>query len=154
MRELHTEINIYASPGTVWSVLLDFESNPQWNPFITRITGSPEAGARLECRPRLPGRRKPIVFRPRVSRLVPEQTFAWAGHLLIPGLADAEHFFEIFPLEGPPEREGVRLVHRQEYRGPLVPVLWPFFHEKTRLGFQQMNEALKDRAENAETAPS
>jgi len=163
VREIHTEIEIRASAGTVWRMLLDFESYPDWNPFITRITGEPEAGARLECRPRLPGSRRPVVFRPRVSRLEPEQTFAWKGHFLLPGLADGEHFFELFPLAAsgeadgagsPGERQGVRLVHRQEYRGPLMPILWPFFHGKTRLGFEQMNEALKARAEQAERATS
>jgi len=162
MREIHTEIRIHARPRTVWDMLLDFDAYPAWNPFITRITGTAHAGARLECRPRLPGSRKPIVFRPRISRLVPEQTFAWTGHFLLPGLADGEHFFELFSLDSqreagaagaagdPGQPRGVRLVHRQEYRGPLVPVLWPFFHRKARLGFQQMNEALKTRAEHAD----
>jgi hypothetical protein len=163
MREVRTEITIHAAPAKVWSLLLDFPSYPLWNPFILRIRGIPELGATLECCPRLPGNRRPMTFRPRITRLEPERTFAWTGHFLLPGLADGVHFFEILPLEesptpdttGPPwKRGGIRLVHRQEYRGPLVPVFWAFFGRRTRQGFEQMNEALKDRAERAEETAS
>ncbi len=81
---------------------------------------------------------------------MPKKTFAWTGHVLFPGLADGEHFFEISPREG----GGVLLVHRQEYWGLLIPLLWPFFHDRTRQGFERMNEALKKRAEDREATGS
>lgn len=41
-----------------------------------------------------------------------------------------------------------KLVHREEFRGTLVPFLWKsFFLKKMLKGFLQLNEKLKIRAE-------
>jgi len=148
MKEIRTEIAIQAAAGTVWSILLDFPAYPAWNPFMTGIRGKPAVGEKLECRPRLPESRRVLTFRPTVSRLTPERVFAWKGHTLLPGIADGEHFLELEPLG----KGSVRLVHRQEYWGLLIPVFWAFFAVRTREGFQRMNEALKARAEERQRA--
>lgn len=70
------------------------------------------------------------------------------GHLLIPGLSDGEHIFEVEPSS----RRGVRLVHRQIFKGLLVPILWPLMGAKTRSGFIRMNEALKEQSEKVQAA--
>jgi hypothetical protein len=147
MREIFTEIDIQASAATAWAILTDLERYSQWNPFMTQIKGKAKVGEKLKCYPQLPGNRRAFTFRPRVSCIVSERVFVWAGRLLIPGLADAEHFFEMAPLE----RGGIRLVHRQEYRGILVPLLWPLFAERTQKGFELMNKALKERAERMQS---
>jgi len=143
MREVFTEIRINATAATVWSVLVELPKYHLWNPFVVRAKGEVRVGERLECHPKLPGRKRPVTFRPVVSHAVPERLFAWKGHTLMPGLADGDHIFEIEPLED----GGVRLVHRQEFRGLLIPLLSPFLGERTRQGFEQMNQALKKRAE-------
>src|SRR3972149_2322813 len=43
-RVIHTEIQINAAPESVWAVLIDFPSYPQWNPFITRARKDPGGG--------------------------------------------------------------------------------------------------------------
>ena len=48
MRVLETEIHITASPERVWSVLMDFDRYPDWNPFIRRARGRVEVGEKLE----------------------------------------------------------------------------------------------------------
>jgi hypothetical protein len=40
------------------------------------------------------------------------------------------------------------LVHREEFRGILVPLLWGSLEVKTKKGFEAMNLALKQRAED------
>ncbi len=37
--EIKTEILISASPEKVWAILNDFGNYPNWNPFITSLTG-------------------------------------------------------------------------------------------------------------------
>ena len=50
MKELHSEIEIAASPERVWDILADFAAYPRWNPFIRHISGELEVGERLEVR--------------------------------------------------------------------------------------------------------
>ena len=56
MINLKTEIVIEASTEKVWSVLMDHNAYSSWNPFITKIEGSPEVGNQLEVSLTSPGR--------------------------------------------------------------------------------------------------
>jgi len=94
MREIVTEIRIQASADTVWSILTDFGSYHNWNPFIQQAKGKAIVGQRLENRPKV-SKGRGVVFRPVVTKVVPGRELRWYGHLLIPGLSDGEHIFEI-----------------------------------------------------------
>lgn len=144
IREIRTEIDISADPELVWSILTDLEKYREWNPFVVRSKGIARLGERIECHPRLPGSKRVHSFKPVVTMCDPPKVFAWRGHTLFPWLADGEHIFEIFPEGG-----AVRLVHRQNFSGLAIPLIWRFMAEKTRQGFILMNLALKERAEKA-----
>jgi hypothetical protein len=142
MKTLDTSIRIDAPAGTVWKILTDFPSYPQWNPFIRKLDGEARAGARLRVLLQ-PSGMKGTTFRPRVLAASTEREFRWRGRLLIPGLFDGEHIFLIEPLA-----EGrVRFVQRENFSGILAPVIMRMIERDTRRGFQEMNEALKERAE-------
>ncbi|SHJ09151.1 hypothetical protein SAMN02745216_01008 [Desulfatibacillum alkenivorans DSM 16219] len=143
MRKIHTEIVINASAGLVWSILTDLDGYGQWNPFILESAGRPAFGARLTCRPRMPGTKRILTFHPKVTRCTPQKIFAWKGGVLFPGLADGEHIFEIHPQPG----GGVLHVHRQEFSGLLSPFIPKTVMERTKTGFEMMNKALKVKAE-------
>ena len=142
MKELHTEIEIQAPPERVWQLLTDFADFPQWNPFIRRISGEAKAGARLEVHIQ-PSGAKGMTFRPKVLRLEPNVELRWLGRLLIPGLFDGEHIFAIEPLGA----DKVRFVQREIFKGVLVPLFARQLDTDTRRGFEEMNQALKTRAE-------
>ena len=144
MKEIVTETEIAASATRVWSVLTNLERFSEWNPFITEAEGEVKEGAGLRVHISPPGG-KPMTFKPRVTRVVPEREFRWLGRFLIPGLFDGEHIFEVKPLSE--NRSG--LVQREEFRGLLVPLLWRSLDTRTRQGFNDMNAALKVRAEQA-----
>lgn len=142
-KEVFTEIEIQAPAGRVWQVLTDFASYPEWNPFIRRISGQPKEGTRLKIYIEPPGV-KGRTFRPKVLKAEPKHQLRWLGRLLVPGLFDGDHILTI-------ERIGsgrVRFVQREIFSGLLV---FSFAHGvdvKIRLGFEQMNQALKVRAEH------
>jgi hypothetical protein len=142
MKELHSEIEIAAPAERVWRVLTDFPSYPQWNPFIRRIRGEPKTGERLEVRLEPPGGRG-MTFRPKLLNVEANRELRWLGHLFVPGLFDGEHWLTIEPLG----ESRVRLVQREEFRGLLVPLLARSLDDNTRRGFEEMNHALKERAE-------
>lgn len=144
MTELRTEIEIAASAGDVWRILTDLSGYPEWNPFIKRAEGEPREGERLKVFIQPPGGTR-MAFKPVVTRLIPEREFRWLGHLLVPGLFDGEHIFELQPLEN----GGVRFIQSERFRGVLVPLLKKTLL-KSEQGFREMNEALKRRAEKGD----
>ena len=144
MKELHSEIEIDAPAERVWYLLTDFASYPQWNPFIRRISGEPTRGERLEARIEPPGGRG-MTFKPKVLNAEPNRELRWLGHLLVAGLFDGEHSFTIQPLE----ENRIRFIQREAFKGLLVPLFARSLETNTQRGFEEMNRALKERAEAA-----
>jgi hypothetical protein len=84
-----------------------------------------------------------MTFHPTVLKAEPNRELRWLGHLIVPGLFDGEHIFIIEPLE----TKRVRFVQREIFTGVLVPILWRRLENDTRRGFEELNRALKARAE-------
>jgi hypothetical protein len=142
MAELRTSIEIDAAPAAVWSILADFAAYPDWNPFVRSVEGEARVGAKLRVRIAPPGG-KPMTFTPTVLRAEPGQELRWLGRLVLPGIFDGEHVFELADAG-----EGrTRFLHHEEFRGILVPLMWGGMEASTRGGFEAMNVALKQRAE-------
>jgi hypothetical protein len=141
MREIRDEIEIDAPPERVWEVLTDFDSYPEWNPFVTRISGRVERGARLDVRIVPPGT-KGMGFNPRVIAAEPRRELAWLGRFLAPGIFDGEHHLELEELGG----RRTRFVQREMFKGLLTRVMGGTL-DNTLEGFRQMNKALKQRVE-------
>jgi len=140
MERLSASVDIDAPASVVWDVLTDFEAYPEWNPLITSIEGTPERGQRLTVRVEPPGGRA-ATFRPRVVSAREDETLEWYGKLLVQGLFDGRHGFDI---EGR-EEGGVRFTQRETFSGLLVRLV---LQEAPLLaGFDAMNDALKERAE-------
>jgi hypothetical protein len=144
MKKIARTVEIDAPDDRVWDVLVDFAAYPEWNPFVTSVAGAPIVGSRLKIRLRPAGRRG-MTFRPRVLAATPRRELRWLGRALIPGLFDGEHSFVIEPT-GP---SSCRLVQGETFRGLLVGLFGSGL-AATAEGFNQMNQALKDRAEQTE----
>ena len=143
MRELRTEITINAPPSTVWQILTDIDSYPAWNSFLRHVSGEMMAGGKLKICAYPPGGIS-FSFKPKVTRLVPDKELRWVGGLILPCVFVGEHIFE---LES--SGAGTRLVQREKFNGFLVPLFWRSLNTHTRLGFEEMNLALKARAEES-----
>jgi hypothetical protein len=146
MKEIRTEVEIEATPGRVWRVLTDVAAFPEWNPFIRWVRGEVKPGAGLEVHLQPPGA-KGMIFRPTVLRAEAPRELRWLGRLGVRGLFDGEHIFTIEE-EGP---DRVRFVQREVFTGLLVPLMARSLDRNTRRGFEEMNRALKARAEGTES---
>lgn len=141
-KELVTSITISASPTQVWAILTDFEKYPEWNPFIKSLTGQVAVGNTIVAHLHPPGGQA-MTFKPKVLAFEPEKEFRWLGHLFFPGLFDGEHIFELTD-----EGNGTTLlVHREKFKGILVPLFQKMLDTNTLEGFNAMNRALKLRSE-------
>jgi len=144
MKEVSAEVVIQASAERVWEVLTDFAKFPEWNPFIKKMTGEPRTGAKLEVRFESPGGRA-MTFKPKMLNVETNREMCWLGKLWIPGLFNGEHCFTIEALD----EKGVRFVQHEKFTGLLVPFMAKSLDRDTKRGFEDMNLALKERAERA-----
>ena len=144
MQEIHSDIEIKAPATRVWQLLTDFNRFPEWNPFIRRAKGEVKAGALLEVRIQ-PSGASGMTFKPTVLKCEPNHELRWLGRLLIPGLFDGEHIFIIEAID----TDRVRFIQREVFTGLLVPLLLRSLGSGTQRGFEEMNWALKARAEQA-----
>jgi hypothetical protein len=111
-----------------------------------RADGTPHPGEHLTIRLQ-PVDGRAVTFRPTVLEATPAVRLRWLGHLLVPGIFDGEHRFTIQPLgDGQ-----VRLVQQEDFRGLLVPLLAASLDRHTLPAFQQLNQALKRRAEQPQS---
>jgi len=138
-KEIRTEIEIEASAERVWNLLTDFAHFPEWNPFIRQVKGSASTGNQLTVTIQPPGG-KTMTFKPHVLDAEPNRQLRWIGRVLIRGLFDGEHSFGIEPLG----ENRVRFTHRERFSGLFVPF---FSTGRSQQGFEEMNKALKTRAE-------
>ena len=144
MKELHAETAIQATAERVWQLLTDFERFPQWNPFIRQAKGQARVGAILEAHIQ-PSDARAMTFKPTILTVEPNRELRWLGRLIMPGLFDGEHVFTIETLG----ENRVRFMQREIFTGVLVPLFARSLDTDTLRGFNEMNQALKGRAEAA-----
>ena len=144
MKELVTEIEIDAAVETVWLILMDFENYANWNPFIREISGEAKKGSQLKVYIK-PSGGMGMTLRPTVVKAEANKAFGWKGKLGVSGVFDGQHEFI---LEHNSSGK-VRFIHREEFTGFLVPLIWPMLETNTRRGFEEMNAALKNLAEGS-----
>lgn len=131
---LSTHIDIDATPEQIWERLGQPESYASWNPFIISMQGRLAVGEQLVNVMQSSGK-KPITFKPKVLTVKAPYELRWRGRLLMPGLFDGEHYFELRR-----HGNGTRLHHGENFSGVL---LWVIDVETFRADFERMNEALK-----------
>lgn len=144
MKEVRSEIEINSYPESVWRILIDFAAYDQWNPFINKIIGPPTEGSKIDIYIETPSG-KNRKYSPRITKVEEGRELRWFGKSSLPGFLNAEHIFTIEELQ--PER--VRFIQRELFDGLLTRVFGKGVDTDIRQGFQDMNDALKKRAERS-----
>lgn len=143
MREIVADIQIDAEPTAIWSILTDFASYPEWNPFVRRAAGIPAAGNRLTIEVKPPNHRA-VTDRPLVTECVENRLLRWQGGVPVPGPFSGEYCLRLEALS--PGR--TRFTHSGSFSGVLVLLFKRFLNGPLRAGFIEMNQALKSRVEH------
>ena len=143
-KELRTEIVINAPEERVWAILTDLDNYPNWNPFITEISGDLIEGEKLKFRIEHPNQAR-MDFTPTVLNMDENRELRWLGMVGSGGIFDGEHRFVI-------ERIGenqVKFTQAERFTGILVPFFAQSLDTNLRQGFENMNQALKELAERS-----
>lgn len=141
-KEINTRIHINASPEKVWQVLTDFANYGKWNPFVRSITRGVKKGNTIKV-VLGPQGSKPMTFKTTVLAYDQNREFRWLGHLLLPGIFDGEHCFQLLE-----NGDGnTTFIHSEKFKGILVGLMAKKLDTEIKAGFEEMNIALKRQVE-------
>jgi hypothetical protein len=136
-----TQIAIDAPPERVWAVFTEFDAYTDWSRFVKSIAGELREGARLTVRLG-PADSKGLTFKPRVTEYREGAVLEWLGHLIIPGIFDGRHRFELTPAGN----GGTLFAQSETFGGISIPFVTSSLDGMTR-SFDAFNESLKARSE-------
>jgi hypothetical protein len=130
---------IEASPDAIWAILTDASGYPTWDSGVEKVEGRIAPGEKIKVVSKAnPGRAFPV----KVTAFTPGQAMTWTGGMPL-GLFKGVRTFTLAP-----QGNGTtRFTMREEYTGPLLPMIWRSMPD---LGpsFTQFASGLKQRAES------
>jgi hypothetical protein len=137
MKSYEAASTINATPEAIWRVLVDAAGYSRWNSGVDSVEGTVGPGQTITVRSKAaPGRAFPV----KVIEFAPGRRMVWSGGMPL-GLFKGVRTFELTPDGG-----ATRFTVREEYSGPLLPMIWRSMPD---LGpsFAQFASGLKARAE-------
>jgi hypothetical protein len=138
MKSYEATATIEASPERIWAILTDSRGYPAWDSGVQAVDGTIAPGNTIKVRSEAsPGRAFPV----KVTEFEPGRGMTWTGGMPL-GLFTGVRTFRLSPAGDGATRFDVR----EEYTGPLLPLVWRTMPD---LGpsFQQFAAGLKARAE-------
>ena len=138
MRPYEATATIHAPPERIWAILTDGAAYPDWDSGVDRVEGRIAPDETITVYSKVsPGRAFPV----KVTNVVPNQQMRWSGGMPL-GLFRGVRTFRLTPAGDGATRFQVR----EEYTGPLLPMIWRSMPD---LGpsFEQFAKGLKARAE-------
>jgi hypothetical protein len=143
MKEISTSITINATAAKVWSVFTNFSEYSRWNPFIKSVEGQVVVGNKIKIK-LTPPESNEMIFKPTILVYKENQELQWLGYLLIPGLFDGRHIFNIVDNGN----NAVTFYQKEVFNGILVPLFSKMLDNNTKTGFMLMNKELKKICES------
>jgi hypothetical protein len=138
MKSYEATATIEASPEKIWAILTDSRAYPTWDSGVQAVDGTIAPGNTIKVRSEAsPGRAFPV----KVTEFEPGHGMTWTGGMPL-GLFPGVRTFRLSPAGDGATRFDVR----EEYTGPLLPLIWRTMPD---LGpsFEQFAAGLKARAE-------
>jgi hypothetical protein len=137
MKSYDAAATIAAPPETVWAILTDARAYAQWDSGVQKVDGRIAPGEKIKVVSEAnPGRAFPV----KVTEFEPARSMVWSGGMPL-GLFKGVRTFTLTPEDG-----ATRFTMREEYTGPLLPMIWRSMPD---LGpsFEQFARGLKAKAE-------
>ena len=137
MKEYSASAVIYAPPETIWALLTDADSFPDWDPNVERVEGTIAKGEKVTVHTTLSDRAFPVT----VSVFEPARTMTWSSGMPL-GLFKGERTFVLTPQDDGATRYDVR----EQFTGMLLSVIGRSIPDLSA-SFRQHADGLKARAE-------
>ncbi len=143
MKSYEASSTIAADADSVWAIIVDAAGYSSWDSGVERVEGTIAPGETIRVFSKVnPGRAFPV----KVSDFQPPRSMTWSGGMPL-GVFRGVRTFSLTPEDG----GGTRFTMREEYTGPLLPLIWRSMPD---LGpsFRQFADGLKARAEGSQSA--
>jgi hypothetical protein len=138
MRFYEASSTIAAEPDAIWAILIDAAAYPTWDSGVERVEGTIAPGETITVVSAVnPGRAFPV----KVTEFEPGRSMTWSGGMPL-GVFKGVRTFALVPENG----GGTRFTIREEYTGPLLPLIWLSMPD-LQPSFDQFAAGLKERAE-------
>ncbi len=143
LHEIRTEIDIAAPPEKVWAIITDIDSWGEWSPIINSAEGNAELNATLTITmiSKKAGKDGP-VYQPEITHFDAPNYFHWRAVMFSEVIMTNDKVFELEKTE-----TGTRLVHKELFKGMMLPIFCNKFDENVPAMLNSMNQALKELAE-------
>jgi hypothetical protein len=140
MKAYDAQSTIQASPEAIWAILTDGAGYSKWDSGVVSVEGRIAPGETIKVVSSAnPGRTFPV----KVTEFVPGKKMVWSGGMPL-GLFKGVRTFTLTP-----DGNGATRFHvREEYTGPLLPMIWRSIPDLAP-SFNQFASGLKSRAEGA-----
>jgi hypothetical protein len=139
MRHYESSADVDAAPEAVWAVLTDGADYAEWDSGVVRVEGRIAPQERIKVVSEAnPKRAFPVT----VTEFAPGERMVWSGGMPL-GLFKGVRTFTLARREG-----GTRFTMREEYTGPLLPLIWRSMPD-LQPSFEQFAHGLKARSERA-----
>jgi hypothetical protein len=141
MRHYESTALIQAPPEAIWSVLTDAPGYADWDSGVVRVEGTIAPQEKIKVVSEANPKR---AFPVKVTEFAPGERMVWSGGMPL-GLFKGVRTFRLQPEDG-----ATRFTMREEYGGPMLPLIWRSMPD---LGpsFEQFASGLKARAEQGAT---
>lgn len=138
MRAYEVTSTINAPPERIWAILTDGAAYPAWDSGVERVEGRIAPDETITVYSKVgPGRAFPV----KVTDVVPNEQMRWSGGMPL-GLFRGVRTFRLTPAG-----DGATRFHvREEYTGPLLPMIWRSMPD-LEPSFAQFANGMKARAE-------
>jgi hypothetical protein len=137
MKFFATSIVIYASPETIWPILIDGPKWTVWNTTVDKVNGAIVPGGKVKVFPKLtPGRAFPV----KVTEFEPGRRMVWTGGMPL-GLFKGVRTYTLTPKDG-----GTEFAMSEVFSGLMAPLITSLIPDM-QPAFVEFAAALKARAE-------
>jgi hypothetical protein len=138
VRAYEASSTIAANPDAIWAILTDGSNYSRWDSGVERVEGQIAPGETIKVYVKVnPGRAFPV----KVTEFKPGQRMVWSGGMPL-GLFKGVRTYTLSPAGNGTTKFNMR----EEYTGPLLPMIWRSIPD---LGpsFTQFANGLKQRIE-------
>ena len=144
MKHYESTALIDARPEAIWAILTDAPGYADWDNGVVRVEGTIAPQEKIKVVSEANPKR---AFGVKVTQFVPGERMVWSGGMPL-GLFEGVRTFTLAR-----EGAGTRFAMREEYTGPMLPVIWRSMPD-LQPSFEQFANGLKARAEQGAAPPA